>query len=51
MTEVALKNCIQFITCLTKIDGTMTDDAEDLVMLMHNFLEYSFNYSDMTGSS
>ena len=50
MTEVALKNCTPFIKCITKIDGTTTNDAENLVMLMHNLLEYSFNYYDMTCS-
>ena len=27
-TEVAFKNCTSFIKCITKIDGTTTDDAE-----------------------
>ena len=36
-----------FIKCITKIDGTAIDDAEDLdlVMPMYNLLEYSSNYS------
>ena len=29
-TPVAFKNCATFIKCITKIDGTTTDDAEDL---------------------
>ena len=51
-TQVAFKNCAPFINCVTKIDGTTIDDAEDLdlVMSMYNFLEYSSNYSDTTGS-
>ena len=38
--------------CITEIDGKTIDDAEDLdlVMSMYNFLEYSSNYSDKTGS-
>ena len=37
--------------CITKIDGTRTDDAEDLslVMLVYNLSEYSSNYSNNTG--
>ena len=41
-TEVTFKiNCAQFIKFITKIDGTATDEAEylDLVMLMYNLLE------------
>ena len=36
----------------TKIGGTTKDDAKDLylVMPMYNFLEFSSNYSDKTGS-
>ena len=38
--------------CITKIDGTTIDDAEDLdlVILMYNVIEYSSNYSETTGS-
>ena len=49
-TQVAFKNCASFTKCLTKIDGTTIDDAEELVMSMFNLLEYSSNYSDTTGS-
>ena len=37
------------IQCITKLDGTTTDDAEnlDLIMPMCNLLEYSLNYSNM----
>ena len=28
--EVVFKNCTPFTKCITKIDGTTTDDAEDL---------------------
>ena len=51
-TQVAFKNCAPFSKCITKIDGTTTDDAEDLnfVMLMYNLIEYSSNYSETTGS-
>ena len=38
--------------CISKIDGTTIDDAEDLdlVVVMYNLLEYSSNYSGKTGS-
>ena len=46
-TQVAFKNCPLFPKCVTKIDGTTTNDAEDLdsVMWMDNVIEYSSNYS------
>ena len=51
-TPVAFKNCAPFTKCITKIDGTTIDDAEDsdLVMPMYNSIEYSSNYSERTGS-
>ena len=51
-TQVSFKNCIPFTTCITKIGGTMTDDAEDLdlIMSMYNLIEYSSNYSETTES-
>ena len=51
-TQVPLKNCAPFTKCITKIDGTTIDDAEDLdlVMPMYNLIEYSSNYSETTGS-
>ena len=52
VTQVAFKNCAPFTKCITKIDGTTIDGAEnlDLVMLMCNLIEYSSNYSETTGS-
>ena len=51
-TRVAFKNCAPFTKCITKIDETTIDDAEnlDLFMPMHNLTEYSSNYSNTTGS-
>ena len=42
-----------FTKCITKIDETKIDDAEDLdlVIPMYNLIEYSSNYSETTGSS
>ena len=49
---MAFKNCVSFINCITKIDGTTIDDAEDLdlVMSMKNLIEYSSNFSEATES-
>ena len=30
-TQLAFRNCASFIKCITKIDGTTTDNAEDLI--------------------
>ena len=51
-TQVAFKNYAPFTKCITKIDETTIDDAEnlDLVMPMYNLVEYSSNYSETTGS-
>ena len=45
-------NAYILVKCITKIDGTTIDDAEnsDLVMPMYNVIEYSSNYSKTTGS-
>ena len=52
-TQVAFNNCAPFTKCITKIDRTTIDDAEDLLGLvapMCNLIEYSSNYSETTGS-
>ena len=51
-TEIAFRNCVSLIECITKIDRTTLDDAEDfdLVMPIYNLIEYISNYSDTTGS-
>ena len=48
--QVVFKNCELFAKCVTKIDGTTTDDAEnlDLVMPIYNVIEYSSNNSEAT---
>ena len=50
--KLVFKNNAPFINCITKINGTKIDNAEDLdvVMLMYNVLEYSKNYKKTTGS-
>ena len=49
---VAFKNNAPFINCIWKSIGVKIDNAEDLdvVMPMHNLLEYSKNYRKTTGS-
>ena len=50
--KVAFKNNVPFINCISKINGIKIDNAEDLdvIMPMHNLLEYSKNYKKTTGS-
>ena len=45
---VAFKNCATFIKCISKINGTTINDAEDLdlVMPMYNLIEYNSNNSE-----
>ena len=48
----AFKNNAPFISCISKINNTLIDNAKDLdvVMPMYNLLEYSKNYRKTTGS-
>ena len=47
-----LKNNAPFISCITKIDNELIEDADDLdiVMPMYNLLEYSKNHKKTIGS-
>ena len=47
-TKVAFKNCAPFTKCVTHINDEHVDNADnlDIVMPMHNLIEYSNNYSD-----
>ena len=49
---VVLKNNAPFVSCITRINGKLIEDADDLdiVMLMCNLLEYSKNYGKTIGS-
>ena len=51
-TNVAFKNCTPFTRCVTHINDDHVDTAEnlDIVMNLYNFLEYSDNYPDTSGS-
>ena len=47
-----LKNNAPFVSCVSKINGTLIGNAEylDVVMLMYNLIEYSKNYSKTSGT-
>ena len=47
-----IKNNAPFISCITKINGELIEDADylDIVMPMYNVLEYSKNYRKSIGS-
>ena len=50
--SLALKNNAPFISCISKLNGVLIENAEDLdiIMPMYNLLEYSKNLSDTSGS-
>ena len=50
--KLTFKNNAPFRSCITKISNTFIYNAEDLhiVMWMYNLLEYSDNYSVISGS-
>ena len=50
--SLILKNNAPFVSCITRINGELIEDADDLdiVMPMYNLLEYSRNYRKTIGS-
>ena len=50
--DVVFKINVPFRSCISKIDSTLIDNAEDLniAMLMYKLLEYSQHYSMISGS-
>ena len=50
--NLALKNNAPFVSCISEINNTLIDNAEDLdvVMPMYNLLDYSKSYSKTTRS-
>ena len=50
--QVILKNNAPFISCISKLNGLLVENAEDLyiVMPMYNLLEYSKHYSKISAS-
>ena len=51
-TDVTFKNCAPFTKCISRINNTDINNAHDIdiVMSMHNLIEYSDNYSKTSGS-
>ena len=49
---VTFKNCVPFTKCISRINNTDIDNAQDIdiVMPMYNLIEYSNNYSKTSGS-
>ena len=49
---VTFKNCAPFTKCITRINNTDIDNANDIdfVMPMYNIIEYSDHYSITSGS-
>ena len=50
--KLAFKNNAPFTSCVSKVNNTLIDNAEDLdiVMFMYNLIEYSKNYRKTAGS-
>ena len=51
-TRLALKNCVPFTKYNLEVDDEHVDTAEnlDIVMPMHNLIEYSDNYQDSSAT-
>ena len=50
--QVVFKNCTPFTNCISEMNNTQIDNAKDIdvVMLMHNLIEYGNNCSKASGS-
>ena len=48
--KLAFKYNAPFTSCISKINNTLIDDAEDLDVVMYNLIEYNKNYRKTTGS-
>ena len=51
-TNVAFKDCAQLTRCVTHINDEHVETAEnlDIIMPIYNFIQYSDNYADSSGS-
>ena len=51
-TNVAFKNCSPFTRCVTHVSDEHVETGEnaDIIMSIHNLIEYSDNYADSSGS-
>ena len=52
INKLTFKNNVPFRSCISKINNTFVENAEDLdiIMSMYNLLEYNDNYSMTSGS-
>ena len=50
--NIKIKNCAPFTDCTSEINDTQIDNTKgiDIVIPMHNLIEYSDNYSKTSGS-
>ena len=50
--KVIFKNCAPFTNCISEINNTQVDDAQDIdiVIPMYNVIEYGHVYSKTSGS-
>ena len=50
--QAVFKNCSPFTNCISKINNTQIDNAQDidLAIAMYNLIEYSDNHSKTSGS-
>ena len=50
--EVIFKNCASFTNCISEINNNQIDNAKylDVVMPMHNLIEYNDSYPKTSGS-
>ena len=50
--DIAFTNCAPFTNCINEVNNPQIDNAKDIniVMSMHNLIEYSDNYSKAPGS-
>ena len=50
--KLAIKNNAPLISCISKFSNILIDNVEglDIAMSMYNLLEYTRNYSKVTGS-
>ena len=46
---IIFKNCVPFTKCISRINNTDTDNAQDIDTVMYNVIEYSDNYSKTSG--
>ena len=49
--NIISKNCALFTDCISEINNIQKDNAKDIdiVMAMYNLIEYSNNYSKISG--